>query len=99
MQKCDFLLLFKLSRLKITVRILLCWLAAQDRSIVAKCPGLARTVPEFRPTSHLCPDWHKIVHMSWNLFTSLELRVVKIPRWSQENPVDVLKQVILKTKT
>ena len=68
-------------------------------NIVAKCPGLAGTVPEFRPMSHLCPGWLKIVLMSRNFFTNLELRAAKIPWWSQENPVDVLKQAISKIKT
>ena len=44
-------------------------------NIVAKCPGLAGTVPEFRPMSRLCPGWHKCPR----IFTNLELRVAKIP--------------------
>ena len=35
-------------------------------SIVAKCPGMAGTVPEFMPMSRLCPGRYKIVLMSWN---------------------------------
>ena len=54
-------------------------------SIVAKCPGLAGTVLEFRPMSCLCPGWHKIVLMSRNFqVTNLKLRVAKIPWWSQD---------------
>ena len=41
-------------------------LPSQDIT-VAKCPGFARTVPEFRPMSHVCPGWHKIVLM-WTPF-------------------------------
>ena len=54
--------------------------------IVAKCPDLAGTVLIFRPMSQLCPGWLKKV-LSYVLvsFTNLELRVAKIPWWSQRN--------------
>ena len=36
-------------------------------TIVAKCPGLARTVPEFGALSRLCPGLAQTVLMSQNL--------------------------------
>ena len=37
------------------------------RSIVAKCPGMAGTVPEFKPMSRACPGLQKITLMSCSL--------------------------------
>ena len=60
--------------------------------IVAKCPGLAGTVPEFRPLSRLCPGWHKIILMSRIFYefkpwaANLELEVPMIPSVVQGEP-------------
>ena len=35
-------------------------------SIVAKCPGMAETVPKFIPMSRPCPGRNKKVLMYWN---------------------------------
>ena len=34
--------------------------------IVANCPSMAGTIPEFGPVSQLCPRLHDLVVMSWN---------------------------------
>ena len=41
--------------------------------VVAKCPGMAGTVPEFGPMSRPRPSWHKRLQMSRN-FCNLDFR-------------------------
>ena len=67
--------------------------------IVAKCPGFTRTVPEFRPMSQLCPDWHKIVFTSRNFYQPCELELQRFHADPKEDTVDVLEPAISKTKT
>ena len=56
------------------------------KHMVAKCPGLTGTVPEFGPLSWLCPGHHLCPGML-KIFTYLELRVAKTvaaPRKTQK---------------